>query len=321
MSISSTPLNDSKFLTTSYDGAASVWNSSNEKTVELVGHTGPVLDGQWVGHDVVTAGRDCSVRLWKLNEEKPKQLLQYTAHTAPVSALAVAAPLTSTEPHTILSSDWDGLVCLWDTRIPSTHEVDAEEEEPVKKRRKVKTVEVLRKAPLHRLRGHTGPVNGVAFARDDQTHAYSAGADHTLRLWDVGVGLESDSRVAASAMRCVDSLNMASVAVSGHVDRSVCVWDARSSSNIAQKLWGHGSVVESVHAHPSSQHHFASAGLDGNIKLWDVRSPKQALFTVVRKPAGGKKENENKILGVDWDGSVLASGGEDCAMQLHEASA
>ncbi|EOR00459.1 hypothetical protein E3P92_03502 [Wallemia ichthyophaga] len=325
VSINRTAHNEHKFLTTSYDGVASVWNSRSEKTVELLGHVGPVLAGEWVGNAVVTGGRDCTVRMWDIDAGKPSQTLQCTAHAAPVSALAVAPPLLPSEPHTLLSSDWDGLVCLWDTRTPSAHEVDADPEEPVKKRRKSKpaAVEAVRKAPIHRLRGHTGAVNGVSFAKEDQTRAYSAGADHTLRLWDVGVGLESDSRVAASALRCVDSLNLHGVAVSGHVDRSVCVWDTRSSStsNVAQKLWGHGSVVESVASHPHSPHHLASAALDGNVKLWDVRSPKQALFTVVRNPANGKTEKQNKILGVDWDGGLLASGGEDCAMQLHEARA
>ena len=315
--------NDGKFLTTSYDGVARVWNSSNEVVAQVSGHAGPILAGAWVHSDIVTAGRDCSVRLWDMSSEKPTQSLQFTAHASPVSALAVAPPLLPSEPHTLLSGDWDGLVCLWDTRVPSAHEVDADEEEPASKKRKKKSAPstALRKAPIHQLRAHTAAATGVAFAKVDQTRAYSASTDHSLRQWDVGVGLETDTRAASSALRCVDTLAHSDVvAVSGHVDRSVCVWDTRSTTNIANRLTGHSSIVEAVHAHPTSQHHLASAGLDGNVKLWDIRSPKQALFTVVRKPANGRKEHENKILSVCWNGSVLATGGEDCAMQLHEAA-
>ncbi|TIB95567.1 WD40 repeat-like protein [Wallemia mellicola] len=314
---------DAKFLTGSYDGLASIWNSRNEKIYELAGHNGPVLDLSWVGDKAVTAGQDSTLKLWDIPESgKPSQLLAYTGHKNAVSSVRSAKPLTEGEPWTVLSADWDGLVCLWDTHIPSSHEVEIEDEEPsTKKRKKTKTVDVLRKAPLHQLRGHTGSVNGVAFSKSDPTVGYTGGADHSLKSWDLGVGLENDTRVGSSVIRCLDSLVAPSTIVSGHVDRSIALWDMRASSNISQKLLGHTSIVEAIHAHPTSPNHFASAGMDGNIKLWDIRSPKQSLFTVVRKPSNGKKENEKKILGLAWDSQILASGGEDCALQLHEASA
>ena len=38
------------------------------------------------------------------------------------------------------------------------------------------------------LRGHTGPVNSLALSDDDR-RLFSGSDDHTVKVWDLGVGL------------------------------------------------------------------------------------------------------------------------------------
>lgn len=153
-------------------------------------------------------------------------------------------------------------------------------------------------------------------------------------------------------MLCLDHMaGAAPVLLTGHVDRSIGMWDMRLSESrlliryrclqpsdpalpartdataITLPLAGaHSAPVSAVRAHPSSSHLFASASHDGSVKLWDARSPKAALFALSRPPvaaagaeAPAKGAEKEKVLALDWtsDGQAIASGGEDKRLTLH----
>lgn len=81
------------------------------------------------------------------------------------------------------------------------------------------------------------------------------------------------------------------------------------------------SPVPSVTCHPTSSFTLASAIYSGVVQIWDIRSPKTALFTVSkaqskladpnRKVTKNGKVLGERLLAVDWDGDVLVAGGED----------
>ena len=85
----------------------------------------------------------------------------------------------------------------------------------------------------------------------------------------------------------------------GSTDRLICLWDLRTDAtqNISLTLAGHTAPVSAIAAHPTSSLMFASGSYDSTVRIWDARSPKQALFTL-------------PVLAVDWDGERLAAGGE-----------
>ena len=75
------------------------------------------------------------------------------------------------------------------------------------------------------------------------------------------------------------------------------------------------AATPSVTAHPTSHFTLATASYSGHLQIWDVRSPKQALFSVKKNP---RKDNKivgggtgERLLSVDWDGEVMIAGGED----------
>ena len=101
----------------------------------------------------------------------------------------------------------------------------------------------------------------------------------------------------------------------GSSDRLISFWDLRdSTTNISLTMPGHTGPVSSVSAHPTSALLLASGSYDGTVRIWDARSPKQALFVLPLPPKEGGaeagKKGEEKILAVDWDGERLAAGGE-----------
>jgi ribosome biogenesis protein len=81
-----------------------------------------------------------------------------------------------------------------------------------------------------------------------------------------------------------------------------------------------------VCAHPNSPFLVLSGSYDSTLRIWDARSPRQALFSVVRAPqtegegADKVKGVGDKVLCVDWDGEKIVSGGEDGRLQIHKAN-
>lgn len=102
------------------------------------------------------------------------------------------------------------------------------------------------------------------------------------------------------------------------MDRTVTLWDTREATSLIAQTLNVGSPVPSVTCHPESNFTLATATYSGNVQIWDVRSPKNALFSVARKPKdGARTQTKNgkalgeRLLAVDWDGEVLVAGGED----------
>lgn len=57
----------------------------------------------------------------------------------------------------------------------------------------------------------------------------------------------------------------------------------------------------------------------GLVQIWDIRSPKSALFSVQKQPGKGGERTVTKngkvlgerLLAADWDGERVVAGGED----------
>jgi ribosome biogenesis protein YTM1 len=101
------------------------------------------------------------------------------------------------------------------------------------------------------------------------------------------------------------------------MDRTVTLWDTRAATSVIAQTLNVGSPVPSIACHPESNFTLATATYNGAVQIWDVRSPKNALFSVARKTKSERTQTKTgkalgeRLLAVAWDGEVLVAGGED----------
>ena len=159
------------------------------------------------------------------------------------------------------------------------------------------------------LRGHTGPVYGCAFSRDDQ-FLVSCAQDGAARLW----GMQQ-----RKCLVCYDAhpspvwgVSFAPIgpyfATCGH-DRSLRVW----SVNVLQPVRifvGHASDVRCASFHPSSSL-VASGSDDASVRVWDVTAAR-----CVRLLCRDGHVGSVGCLAWSPQGNLLASGGDDAVVVI-----
>lgn len=324
---------DSKILSGAYDGIVRTFNMSGKVEQQFSGHQGAIKAVRYISDTrVVSGGNDRQIRLWKVGKEQGHDddddevsegstLAILDGHKAAVTSLAV-------HNNRILSASSDNTVGLWSTNYKEMAAIDvfADPNNNVtstaaKKRRKLalKDSTVRRRAPLSFLESHQQPVEGIIFAPNDSTVAYSVSQDHTIKTWDLVTSRCIDTKVTGFSLLSITSLDKLNLLACGSSARHITLHDPRvSSTKISQsQLVGHKNFVVSLDSCPNNDYMLASASHDGTVKVWDVRSEK-ALHTITREsnPPKGK----DKVFAVDWSGIGIVSGGEDKKIQINKGS-
>ena len=133
------------------------------------------------------------------------------------------------------------------------------------------------------LKGHTGPVNSVAFSPDGRILA-SGSFDNTIRIWDVATGSNtatiqsvpmisvtvngsSTVGVAVAANSLAFSPDGRTLAV-GNGDSTVGLWDVATRKSIAVLS---GDVGPATVAFSPNNTFLAVGDLGGTIKLWESK--------------------------------------------------
>jgi WD40 repeat protein/serine/threonine protein kinase/DNA-binding XRE family transcriptional regulator len=234
---------DSRMLVTaSFDGNARIYNSTTERQLQLLPHSGRVMTAVFSsdGSRVLTGSYDRTARLWDVRTGT--ELLRVT------TVGGVLKALLSPDDRWILTTDESGSTLLWNAQTG---------------------------AQLTEFRGYALGVPGIAFAPDGKLIA-TGGNDRTVRLWNPTTGMElrrfsghSDSLLGV--IFSADGAFLASRDFAGNV----LVWDIRQTV-ASQQIVRHGSVIQSVAFAPNGRS-YLTAGTDAIVRVWDTATNRQLL--------------------------------------------
>ena len=237
----------------------------------------------------------------------------------------------------------------------STATTVAKASEPEKKKsRKSKSLsvqEVVAEVKERRSRfvlegAHSAPVTALIFDRVDYKSTgmpllFSSSLDGSIRAWDLteqsfAFILSCDSPITALAHHPSNH----KLLISAHPDGSVRLWDiseALISSSALQpttffagnpeimkkRLNGlHKGWINALAWSPRDENLFASAGHDGALHIWDIRSDTFSISPQYTLKSGNSLKDSDsdssvngKILAIDWSADgFLRFGGEDCKL-------
>ena len=151
------------------------------------------------------------------------------------------------------------------------------------------------------LRGHSGPVLGVAISPDG-TRLATGSADGTAKIWDAADGLELLTLTATRA-RCPGwpSVPTAGGWPPAGFDTLAKLWDIKVGRELLS-LRGHTDGVFGVAFSPDGNR-LATGSLDRTAKIWDIRDGRELctlrghlseVFTVAFSP-GRKTGGDGKL--------------------------
>jgi WD40 repeat protein len=123
---------------------------------------------------------------------------------------------------------------------------------------------------LKTLRGHAGPILGVAYSPDGQ-RIVTGSADHTAKVWDAATGTYLFPLIGhANAVRSLAYSPDGKWIVTGSWDNTAKVWDAKTGTYL-RTLIGHTNAIFSVAFSRDSQR-IVTGSRDGTAKVWNANT-------------------------------------------------
>jgi ribosome biogenesis protein YTM1 len=155
-------------------------------------------------------------------------------HTAAIGCVAFDA-----ETHMLVSGDWDGGMCIWNTQATVAGNdafAPATDEAPARNRKSVTgksqpTLAVIQPLAVFGS-AHSSQISSAAWMADGK-HVVTGSWDHSVKVWSVE---SQDCLLTLNGSRvvsCMDLSTHSEVVATGHPDCTIRLWDVRT---VRQKL-------------------------------------------------------------------------------------
>jgi WD40 repeat protein len=245
-------------LSAGYDATLRLWDVGSARELRrFTGHNGRIQaiavspDGRFA----LSCGCDRSLRLWDL--EQGREVRRFPEHKHWVMCTAF-----SPDGRLAVSGGFDGAVRLWE--VATGREVTAARKGGLFERLRVS----LGRGGEPRFEGHGRAVTAVVFDPTGR-RLLSAGADGTLRLWDVESGKEVRRFVGHKMSVTAAALSSdGRRALSGGLDHTVRLWDVATGQEL-HRYDGHAEVVSGVAFSPDGRMAL-SGSADVTVRLWGL---------------------------------------------------
>nr|CAD7431798.1 unnamed protein product [Timema monikensis] len=204
---------------------------------------------------------------------------------------------------------WDTMLKIWPA---DTHGSNTEDGESAAKKLKTAHGKSQIRTPVMTLSGHKEAVSAVVWS--DIGELCTASWDHTIRLWDAEQGGIKTEIVGNKSFFDADWSPINRTLITASADRHVRLYDPRSKegSLVKTTFTSHNQWVQSVRWSTTDEHLFISGAYDQQVKLWDTRSSKRALFDLTG--------HEDKVLCCDWsEPFFMVSGGADNTVRIFKS--
>ncbi|KAI1284143.1 WD40-repeat-containing domain protein [Xylaria sp. FL0933] len=245
------------------------------------------------------------------------------AHQAGVSALA----LERFDGRTLVSGGSDASIKLWDL------EQCGNPSEP----HTFKPVATIRPSS----QTHKFGITHLSFYPFDSAAFISTSYDQTLKLWSteearVSASFSLGSKVYTHAISPIASHLLVAC---GTQHPAVRLVDLRSGSSI-QSLTGHGGAILATSWSPRHEHVLATGGVDGTVRIWDIRRASALIGMLDQEDSLGlyyngllgkdgkvrmrasAKAHPAPVNGLTWtdDGGYIISAGHDNRIRVWDAA-
>ena len=196
--------------------------------------------------------------------------------------------------------------------LPSVEEISSKTE-PLPSMQEVHTLPI-QETTITTYRGHTAPVNAVAWSTSERHEAAHYGSriasgsdDGTVQIWDAMTGRKiSTHRDHSGGVSTIAWAPDGKWIASAGIDGMVRVWTADSMRKVCTYT-RHAEKVTALAWSPDGKW-IASAGIDGTVQVWDATTGHRQFVY---------RDHAHPVHTVAWssDGRSIASAGED--MMVH----
>lgn len=295
-------------LTGSYDNWVRLYEAANDGNLPTIfkGSTNPVTALCWIDNDRFVAGAsDGIIRIWRIDQEYPEQLLK--GHEGTVQSIILQGDI-------IYSADFEGNIFVFS----SSPDAAQFPPEPPRGNGKGKKGRQSVSNPPHPLipvqaaskswKAHDGTIATLLLERSG--HLLSFGWDGHIRRWQMPEAF----MCAAWKSPNISTANVShdgNFFVTGHADSSIRLWNFQAVELplLATRNGDSSGWVYAVAFDPGNNERFVSVTGASNVYMWDRRDLTEPITNLrqVVKIEG----RPTKVLCLAWQGHILAYGGED----------